>query len=136
MYEAADNDVYPAQLVSAFLDGINASAIKAAEEHHAKAEAEGRQLTLQQPLTGGTHSAPFTRFTRLCPSQPPPPARHCSSAARTTCMAMRTTCMAMSDRRLAAPKKVKRDFLRLYCNTDTRTLSKPTHAHTIASPIR
>lgn len=63
-YEAADSDTYPAQLSSAFLDSINASAVKAAAERQAKAEAEGKTLTVQQQRRDG-RSAAKTAFRSL-----------------------------------------------------------------------
>ena len=56
-YEAADEDVYPAHLVSSFLDHINVNAIKAAAAYHAKAAAEGRELTTQQQRRDGRSAA-------------------------------------------------------------------------------
>ena len=63
-YDAADSDTYSAQLVSAFLDGIDARAVKAAEELQSKAEAEGKQLTVQQQRRDG-RSAAKTAFRSL-----------------------------------------------------------------------
>ena len=63
-YEAADSDTYPAQLSSAFLDSINPSAVKAAAERQAKAEAEGKTLTVQQQRRDG-RSAAKTAFRSL-----------------------------------------------------------------------
>ena len=63
-YEAADNDVYSAQLVNSFLDEINVRAIEAAAAYHAKAEAEGKVLTEQQKRRDG-RSAARTAFRSL-----------------------------------------------------------------------
>ena len=63
-YEAVDSDEYPAQLVSAFLDDLDARAIKAAEALQEKAEAEGVELTVQQQRRDG-RSAAKTAFRSL-----------------------------------------------------------------------
>ena len=63
-YEAADEDVYSAQLVDSFLDCIHASATKAAEDYQARAAAEGRELTVQQKRRDG-RSAAKTAFRSL-----------------------------------------------------------------------
>ena len=63
-YEAADNDVYSAQLVNSFLDEINVRAIESAAAYHAKAEAEGKVLTEQQKRRDG-RSAARTAFRSL-----------------------------------------------------------------------
>ena len=63
-YEAADEDIYPAHIVSSFLDHINVNAIKAAAAYHAKAAAEGRELTTQQQRRDG-RSAAKTAFRSL-----------------------------------------------------------------------
>ena len=63
-YDAVDGDEYPAQLVSAFLDDLDARAKKTAEAIQAKAEAEGKELTVQQQRRDG-RSAAKTAFRSL-----------------------------------------------------------------------